>query len=146
MEIRRPTSSEQIEIEEMTLSHMPTATRELFRSINPGAAKLTKRIISGEVGVCFVAVKEGQIRGYILGWVKRSSLTSVRFAELNTIKVVAQFRRRGIGTELVKAFKQWAQVEADRVCVTSHYSDEAAMAFYQKLSFTPESLEFELRF
>ena len=144
MEIRPPHPSEYDIVRELSLSHLSTASRKRYLTMNPESAQLTKGMINSTKGVCFVAWVDGGVIGYVMGAIKETPLTSVRFAELADIKVREDFRNRGIGGQLANAFIGWGKERADRICVTAHSKNAAAIRFYERLGFISQSLELEL--
>lgn len=143
MEIRCPKPIEYEAVKALSLSHLSPAAKEQYLAINPESAKFSSSLIDGTAGVCFVAVASGAIVGYAMGAIKGTPLTTVRFAELTDLKVDPDFRNQGLGGQLAKAFIVWSKGRADRLCVTAHANNSAAIRFYQRLGFTPQSLELE---
>ncbi len=144
--IRSPKQNEYSQVYNLTLSHLTHEKQESYEQVNPAAVARTKRIISGETGICNIAIaKNDEIIGYILGDVKPTPLTSIIYAEILDIKVVEGSRNNGIGTRLVQEFFQWSKEHADRVSVTVHHNNSEAIRFYEKSGLTPQSLEMEMR-
>ena len=106
-----------------------------------------RRMIAGEIGVCYVAESEGTIIGYLAGSIKIEQPTyrPVKLAELENIFVLPKDREAGIGTLLTNKFIAFAkQNGAARVKVEAYASNTGAINFYEKVGFKPYSLIMEI--
>lgn len=135
---------EALTIAMMHYSHMDYEAFKKYRHINPRAFKRNRDMVLGQRGVCFVAKDDETVVGYLLGETWRQPLTSVRYAELDTVKVMPEYRRRGIGTKLCQAFIEWAkESKFDRLRVDTGSGNESTHLFYEKLGFIPQTLTYE---
>lgn len=102
-------------------------------------------LVGGGRGVGLLAVSGGGALGYLAGYAEEGSrLRPVRVAVLESMYVVEGHRGRGIGTELVRVFVEWAADEgAERVSVTAYAANGRAKRFYERLGFRPRSLTLE---
>lgn len=144
IKIRRVLREEEKAVENLTLAHLSDEGRKKYQRINPGHARLVREVIQGEKGICLVAEVENQIVGYLIGVMKESSLTAVKYAELLHVSVQPAYRRRGIGKGLVKKFIAWGSRQgAHRVTVAVGPNNQAAIKFYQALQLAPATLWLE---
>jgi ribosomal protein S18 acetylase RimI-like enzyme len=97
-------------------------------------------------GMCFVALVEEAIVGYLIGYTRDpSSYRLVKTAELESMFVQTPHRGQGIGKALAQAFIHWAaEQQAHHITVTAYATNERAIAFYQSLNFTPKNLTLAL--
>jgi ribosomal protein S18 acetylase RimI-like enzyme len=104
------------------------------------------KLLKSEKSLGLLAEVDGQVVGYLIGYMMRSStLRPVRLAELESMYVREEYRSRGIGQQLVERFLEWARGQGgERVSVTAYAANERAIAFYRKLGFAPKSLTLEL--
>ena len=94
---------------------------------------------------CLLAERERHAVGYLIGYMRKSSsLRPVALAELESMFVVAEARSSGVGTGLVKCFKQWSQEQgAQRMTVTAYAANARAIAFYQRHGFEFKNVTLE---
>ena len=88
-------------------------------------------LLAHPAGLGWVAAREhGPVVGYAIGWVAADE------AELADLAVSEEFRDRGIGAVLVRAFAREAGVRgARRLYLEVRVSNEAAQRFYERLGF-----------
>jgi len=89
----------------------------------------------------FVACDEEKIIGYLAGSVriKLTYITS-KVAELENTYVENEYRRQGIGTELINEFKKCCKDEkVESIIVTASSSNDNAISFYKKNGFDMHS-------
>ncbi|GAB4006432.1 hypothetical protein GCM10029992_57060 [Glycomyces albus] len=83
--------------------------------------------------------------GYLVGEVvAASSMRQVRVAVLVSMYVRPAFRGRGIGRDLVAAFRDWAiERRADRMSVTAYTANADAIRFYERQGFITRQTQLE---
>lgn len=115
-----------------------------FKTNNPTAHTQVVDILNGKRGICFIAKENNYVVGYLLAEKKADQASSIRYAELRDMKVHEDYRRKGIGSQLVERFVQWAKdKEYERLSVDVYALNEKNIGFYQKLGFTPMTLAME---
>ena len=105
-----------------------------------------RKKISGESGICFVAVADGKIVGYLTGYMfdKVAAYDTILRSELDNIFVEDEFRGKGVGMMLVDDFFAWSKSHgAASVMVSAYYLNERAIGFYKKAGFAPLALKLE---
>jgi GNAT superfamily N-acetyltransferase len=102
-------------------------------------AQYFKDMISGKIGVCFVAEMDGEIVGYLVGRVRRpNGAIAGKRAELENMLVKDSFRNQGVGDQLGQAFLKWCKNnKVDYVIVGAFAKNTDAISFYQGLGFEP---------
>ncbi len=90
-----------------------------------------------------VAEMDSQIQGYIMcrierGWSKKGKLSAARLCHIVSIAVMADYRRKGIGKELiVQAMARGRRIyDCDEGYLEVRVSNEAAIGLYDKLGFS----------
>ena len=91
-----------------------------------------------EDGVALLAEEEGGAVGYALGWPRNE-----RVGYLGDLYVQPEFRRRGIGRALLVAAAQG--LEREFVVLTTETRNAGARAYYARLGFEEESVNFVIR-
>jgi GNAT superfamily N-acetyltransferase len=104
---------------------------------------LTSRI-SEPTGVALVATSQGVVVGYLLGSVNDG--VKGKRAKLESMFVLPEYRKKGIGRGLVSAFLHWMQgVEALAATVAVAPRNHSAVTLYRKLGFLDHTLVLEAR-
>lgn len=90
-----------------------------------------------------VAEIEGEIQGYIMcrverGWSKKGRLSPARLCHIVSIAVMEEYRRKGIGSELIiQAMARGRRVyDCDEGYLEVRVSNEPAITLYSKLNFS----------
>jgi ribosomal protein S18 acetylase RimI-like enzyme len=107
-----------------------------------------RKKISGESGVCFVAVAGSGVVGYLAGYMfeKIAAYDTVKRSELDNIFVEEEFRGQGVGKLLVEEFLAWSKFNGATSTVVSAYSlNERAIEFYERVGFKPLVLKLETK-
>lgn len=102
--------------------------------------------ISGKEGVCFVAVVDGEIVGYLAGGMRKPySYRTVKVqSELENTLVKENFRGKGIGEKLFREFVKWSRkMGAERITVSASFDNRNAIKFYKKVGFEDYATELE---
>ncbi len=102
-----------------------------------GAAYFTKCLAGQDGNIAFVAEAQGTVVGYLAACVYERSWMSLNpIAELSNMFVEPDFRRQGVGGQLMDAFKTWAhQQQARRLKVGAATGNQSALAFYRRHGF-----------
>jgi GNAT superfamily N-acetyltransferase len=82
------------------------------------------------------------IAGHLVGKLREpDSLSRVRLAILESMRVTPELRGRGVGTALVREFFSWArQRGAELAAVSAYAGNEAAQRFYARQGFAPHTV------
>ena len=101
-------------------------------------------LLADGAAACWVAERAlgGDAVGYLAGRLgEADSLRTVRAATLESMYVRPEFRRLGVGAELVERCLSWARErEASRASVTAYAANEGAIRFYEREGFSPKNL------
>lgn len=119
-------------------------------ALNPGwagahGAAYFGAAVAGPASACFLAERAGVSAGYLLARLHPADeFRAATVAELESMAVRPEWRRRGVGRALAQAFLGWAaERQATHLRVTAYAGNQAAIAFYQSLGFTPHQLTLE---
>lgn len=107
-----------------------------------------KNKINGKWGVCFVAVEDGGIVGYLAGGMIKTYpyRTIKRMSELEDMLVRKGLRGRGIGERLFYEFRKWSKAHgAKRIKVSAAAGNSRAIKFYERVGFSPYAAELEYK-
>jgi ribosomal protein S18 acetylase RimI-like enzyme len=104
------------------------------------------KLLQSEKSVGLLAEIEGQVIGYLVGYLRQSSsLRPVRIAELESMYVQKEYRGQRVGQQLVRRFLEWSRKQGtERVSVTAYAANEEAVSFYKRMGFIPKNLTLEL--
>ncbi|SEF21782.1 Acetyltransferase (GNAT) family protein [Amycolatopsis pretoriensis] len=101
-------------------------------------------LVADDEALCLLAHADGVAAGHLIGRLLPVSPLrpdAVR-AVLESMRVAAECRRRGVGEALVSAFVSWARKRgANELAVQAYAANEGALAFYRAQGFRP----FEVR-
>ena len=102
-------------------------------------------LVSSDDAVCLLARSGPTPVGYLAGLILApTTLRPVKIAELQSMYVVEDHRRRGVGQGLVERFRAWAtDLGARRMSVTAYAANRDAVRFYQRQGFRPRSVTLE---
>ena len=101
------------------------------------------RLLSNPDALVLIARELDTIVGHLVAYTAKSSPTrrAAKFAELRSLYVEKEWRRRGVGQQLVRAFVDWARNErCDAAHVDSYAANHAAERFYASVGFTSASV------
>lgn len=109
-----------------------------------GKKYLTRRV-RGRNGVCFVAVIDTVIVGYVTGGLLRiQKWRPIKRSELDNIYVKNTHRGQGVGSKLLQEFISWSKSkQVDRVMLYAAAGNERGITFYKKHAFLPEQIILE---
>jgi GNAT superfamily N-acetyltransferase len=89
-----------------------------------------------ENGIVFLAINNNEIVGYLAGSSCSLSYTKSKFAKLDNIFVLEDYRKYGIGTKLINKFKQHCLNNGmETIKVTTYAKNKNAISFYLKNGF-----------
>lgn len=114
-------------------------------SYSDDAKKLFTNYITQKEGVCYVAVKDKEVIGYISGELKKpESWRDVKVSEISNIMILDGHRKHGVGKLLFKEFYKWSKAQgANRLMVEASAPNANAIEFYKSIGFEPYALELE---
>jgi ribosomal protein S18 acetylase RimI-like enzyme len=103
--------------------------------------------IKGENTVVFVAEVDGKIVGYSLGWVSHPWSYKAKRGYICDCFVEGAYRRRGIGTALVKAMLEWFKSKGVDCVEADIYSNNIpSLTLFRSLGFREVSKRLRLVF
>jgi GNAT superfamily N-acetyltransferase len=91
-----------------------------------------RHIVGDETAKLMVALFEGQIAGYCLGFDHYAFYANGRVSWVEEIAVQEDFRKKGIGRQLMKAFEKWSVSRESRLV---GLATRRASAFYEALDY-----------
>lgn len=108
-----------------------------------GIAYFKEKIASQEV-CSIIAFDNDKPVGYLIGSESEINYRTVKMAEIENMGVTPDYRSKGIGTQLIQAFRTWAKEKNfDTIYVLTNYKSEKAIRFYQKQGLMPIGIELE---
>jgi ribosomal protein S18 acetylase RimI-like enzyme len=117
---------------------------DLQRSYSTEFADYLEGRIAEPTGAAFVVRLEDVVTGYLVG--SMSEGTKGKRARLESMFVLPEHRRSGIGQRLVSEFLSWVQkVGGVAATVAVAPGNSAAVALYRKLGFRDQTLILEVR-
>ena len=103
--------------------------------------------IKGENTAVFVAEVEGKIVGYSLGWVSQPWSYKAKRGYICDCFVEKSYRRRGIGTALIKAMLEWFKNKSVECVEADVYSSNTpSLILFKNLGFEEVSKRLRLKF
>lgn len=102
-----------------------------------GTKKLTERITSDD-DIVLLVEKDSKNVGLLVGstWNEPTIKEHTLVGELSVIYLDPELRGKGIGTELIKRFIDWAkEKKVTRILITASSLNEKAIALYKKMGF-----------
>ncbi len=108
--------------------------------------KYFKSRISEKEGVCFVAIVDNKVVGYLAGSVTPSYPYRIikKQTELENTLVLAEYRSQRIGEQLFEQFIHWSEEQgAERIKVSTAAGNTRAISFYHRVGFEDYGLELE---
>jgi ribosomal protein S18 acetylase RimI-like enzyme len=124
---KMPTQIERVrKIDNKTLAH-------LFDRANGGIAETNTHFFEDEENVFLVSRTDGNLSGFLWGYVLQSPNSSFPKMFLYSIDVFDEFRRQGIASKLIEELKRIAREHRCReMFVPTQKSNGAAMGLYSK--------------
>jgi GNAT superfamily N-acetyltransferase len=148
MEIRTATEAD---IDGLVTSYISlfAADAPRDRNRNPNwphdhGAEWTKANLANPDWLVLLAYADGTVVGHLDGaYHPPSNMWKAARATLISMAVHADWRSRGVGTQLVDRFKEWARERgAVQLRVTAYAANEGAIRFYRRNGFTPLEITF----
>ncbi len=92
--------------------------------------------------IVYIALDKANVIGYLAGSINvQGSYVTKTLAEIDNMFVLESYRKDGIGTKLINAFKEYCiQNKIEELKVTASAKNENALSFYKKNGFN----EFEI--
>ena len=103
-----------------------------FRPERSAFERSLRHIIGAETAKLTVALFEGQLVGYCLGFDHYAFYANGRVSWVEEIVVLAEFRREGIGRQLMEIFEKWSVSRESRLV---GLATRRASAFYEALDY-----------
>lgn len=102
--------------------------------------KYLEKIFSDKNAALLVAEEEGELVGLVLVWVRQSAnipiLVPRKFAVMENLVVKKEFRKKGIGRQLVEAAEEWIKKEGANLIELNVWEfNQGARDFYEKLGY-----------
>ena len=115
---------------------------DLQGSYSQQFAHYVRSRVADDTSIALVAAADNMVTGYLLGSLGEGSRNPG--AKLESMFVKPEYRRKGIGHQLVAAFLEWAWAHgALRVTVSVAPGNSAAVELYRKLGFGDQTLVLE---
>jgi RimJ/RimL family protein N-acetyltransferase len=123
-------------------NHMERSNPDIWKFTEEGRHQLAVQIdetMANPDSIIFVAEEEGEIIGYIEGFIrKRTTHLPPIVGHIGTSYVEERYRRHGIGTSLVKALcSRFKEDEVDQVNLRYVIGNEEAERFWTGLGLKP---------
>ena len=153
MNIRKATINDLKRIQELNLMLFEKEAKEFNDPLNTdwtfsdkGTSYYTERIKSKEY-IALVAEDKDMIVGYLVGGkcetYEYRNINSM--AELENMLILEEYRRKGVGTKLVKEFIGWCKENnISRAHVVASAGNQEAIRFYKRNGFEEYSLDLEM--
>jgi GNAT superfamily N-acetyltransferase len=117
---------------DLIFSHMSDYELASFKINSSKAYSQVIDILDGKYGACFIAKQDDQVIGYLLTASEPPRGDTVAYAELREMRVRVAHQRKGIGSQLVQAFIQWARQEGyERLSVDVSALSKKNINFYK---------------
>jgi GNAT superfamily N-acetyltransferase len=103
-------------------------------------------LIAAPDALVLVAIEEGRVVEHLIGtFSPASSMWTAARADLVSTHVALSYRGQGIGGRMVEDFMAWGRERgAARLQVSAYTANSAAIRFYQRFGFVPQSIELAL--
>jgi ribosomal protein S18 acetylase RimI-like enzyme len=100
--------------------------------------------IANPKNILLVAEDQGMLVGYIAGSPKHYGHRRSRYIELDNLGVAQTYRRRGIASQLIEKFLEWAEEQGfQKVYLSSYFKNSQAITFYKEMGFSEIDLGME---
>jgi len=85
----------------------------------------------------FVAIDHNKIVGYVIGWIKVRKLSHIKkCGYCSDLFVLKEYRRRGLGTKLIRKFEEWCKKKGIRYLeLDTHVNNRVGKVFYPSCGF-----------
>lgn len=101
-----------------------------------GKNYFTKTIANSD-DLLLVAEDHGKLVGYIAGSPKHYGHRKCKYIEIDNLGVAVAYRRKGIATELMSKFLDWARNQGyQKVYLSSYFKNTQAITFYKEMGFS----------
>lgn len=118
---------------------------DMERPFSEGGILYYKQLANGKYGHCFIAEIEGKAVGYIVLALKDIEYRTGKHVEIENMGVDSKHRSMGIGGELIKKGREWAEsIDATKLYVSAYWENKSAINFYKKEGFSQIDIGLEL--
>jgi ribosomal protein S18 acetylase RimI-like enzyme len=95
--------------------------------------------------ICFVAVDNNKLVGYLAASPKPISYRKSRYLEVDNMGVIPEYKGQGIGKLLMMRCKEWAkEMGYQKIFVNAYSKNETAIKFYERCGFHVIDISLEL--
>ena len=133
--VRAGRSEDRVSLFSLT-SQFPTPTPCPYESF----CALLESKLDDDSACIIVAEQDGRLIGYVSGSVRTAFYASGATAWVDEILVTPEFRRRGVGAQLMGAFEAWAERHESRQVALA---TRGAAAFYERLGYATSAAYFK---
>jgi len=92
-----------------------------------------KRHLQSKDTCLYIAETEGHVVGYLIGALRKSEASETHdHAEVIELYVVKQYRKHGLGIQLVNEFETWAKRYVKLATIEAEEHDAKAIAFWNR--------------
>jgi GNAT superfamily N-acetyltransferase len=113
-------------------------------AFSDAATRHTAQRITDDDCIALVAVDADDVVGFLIGSIREGKRGPA--GALESMLVLPHYRKRGIGTRLIKRFLDWTRRKGlQRVTVAVAPANEAAAALYRQMGFQGQTLILERR-
>ena len=105
-----------------------------------------KQSISNKNRVCFVAIENQEVVGYIIGSINNAEdyRNIKKIAEADNMFILSKYRNQGLGSLLIKEVIKWAKLKkAKRIRVVISANNIQSIKFHKKVGFKDYNITLE---
>ena len=101
-------------------------------------------LLTNSNAICLVAEAEDKLVGYIAAITKDFGYRKSKYLEIQNMGVIAEYRSKGIGSQLIQALSEWAKKHGfQKAYVNAYFSNNQAITFYKKNGFSEIDISLE---
>lgn len=107
--------------------------------------KYFQKTLAASDHCCIIAEVDHQPVGYLIGGPKELDYRTVTMAEIHNTGVTPIHRSKGIGSKLIRYFRDWCKDQGyQKMYVNSYFANDKAVAFYKKQGMSPIDISLEM--